>query len=116
MMCPENAALKDETGFDNSLSSKTNFQRGLCGTCKHAAVCIFPRDYHRPVLQCEEFEGEELSAERSKKPAIKLISKADLQEKARSAQYKGLCTLCAIRESCTFPKSESGVWHCEEYE
>ena len=31
--------------------------RGLCSTCNNAASCAFSRDPHRPVLQCEEFEG-----------------------------------------------------------
>jgi len=29
--------------------------------------------------------------------------------------YMGLCKSCANRETCTFPKPEGGVWHCEEY-
>jgi len=27
----------------------------------------------------------------------------------------GLCVDCEARHNCTFPKSEGGVWHCEEY-
>jgi NADH-quinone oxidoreductase subunit E len=30
-------------------------------------------------------------------------------------KYKGLCLNCANRETCTFPKPEGGVWHCDEY-
>lgn len=29
--------------------------------------------------------------------------------------YKGLCMNCANRHECLLPKSEGGVWHCEEY-
>ncbi|MHC4505741.1 MAG: hypothetical protein ACYTFI_20745, partial [Planctomycetota bacterium] len=31
------------------------------------------------------------------------------------ARYRGLCGNCEERRSCTFPKPEGGVWHCEEY-
>jgi len=31
-------------------------------------------------------------------------------------QYKGLCRNCKKRKTCKLPKSEGGVWHCEEYE
>ena len=30
-------------------------------------------------------------------------------------EFKGLCVNCANRHTCLFPKSEGGVWHCEEY-
>ncbi|MEO0114965.1 MAG: NAD(P)H-dependent oxidoreductase subunit E [candidate division WOR-3 bacterium] len=36
---------------------------GLCSTCIKAATCTFPRDPNRPVLECEEFEGETFSPE-----------------------------------------------------
>jgi len=29
--------------------------------------------------------------------------------------FKGLCMNCANRFDCLLPKSEGGVWHCEEY-
>ena len=29
--------------------------------------------------------------------------------------FKGLCMNCANRYNCLLPKSEGGVWHCEEY-
>jgi hypothetical protein len=29
---------------------------------------------------------------------------------------KGLCAHCDKRETCTLPKPEGGVWHCDEYE
>lgn len=28
---------------------------------------------------------------------------------------KGLCVNCMNRDACLLPKSEGGVWHCEEY-
>ena len=60
--------------------------------------------------------------ERYEKPSVTITGKntrssppkqADLKE--NSAQYKGLCQTCEYRETCTYPKPEGGVWHCEEY-
>jgi hypothetical protein len=30
--------------------------------------------------------------------------------------HRGLCINCDVRETCTFPKPEGGVWFCEEYQ
>jgi hypothetical protein len=32
------------------------------------------------------------------------------------SRYSGLCVNCEHRQSCTHPKPEGGVWHCENYE
>ena len=41
---------------------------------------------------------------------------ASSNERGKDArEYEGLCVNCANRETCLFPKSEGGVWHCEEY-
>ncbi len=31
-------------------------------------------------------------------------------------QPPGLCKTCAVRTECKYPKPESGVWHCDEYQ
>ncbi len=80
---------------------------GLCKTCKNAATCTFPREAGRPVRFCDEFDGEEKAEEVKPKVEVKKTPLNDL---------KGLCRLCDRAESCTFPKPEGGVWHCEEYE
>ena len=88
--------------------------RGLCSTCKKAPTCTFPRDPNRPVLQCDEFEGYEYTPD--KKTLPRTSSKAKLSALDEdSGKYKGLCRLCENRETCTYPKSEGGVWHCDEY-
>jgi len=92
---------------------------GLCSTCTKQLVCIFPRDQSRPVMQCEEFEGI------TPDPAKCAEKTRSLSEDSRansstvedhSDTHIGLCSNCEKRETCTFPKPESGVWHCEEYE
>jgi hypothetical protein len=32
-----------------------------------------------------------------------------------SKLYLGLCCNCENNETCQIPKTEGGVWHCEEY-
>jgi len=90
---------------------------GLCSTCRNAPTCMYLRNSSKPVLQCEEYE--EFPSEPGKKPmeAKKPISKnnpgGNPKEKPK---YFGLCANCKHRETCTFPKPQGGVWHCEEYE
>ncbi len=92
--------------------------RGLCMTCFKAPTCTFPRDPERPVLQCDEFEGYPESS----KGAVTLDHVSESPSKVvkeagdEQGKYKGLCKICEKRETCTFPKPETGVWHCEEYE
>lgn len=113
-MNKDNSALKKEKVVDYLLS-KAKVKRGLCSTCIHDSDCTFPRYLIRPVLQCEVFEGENLSPKRRSTNRFRLIRKEDIEDSSKSTQYRGLCKLCTIREGCVFPKPESGVWHCEEY-
>ena len=83
---------------------------GLCRTCRHAAECTFPRDPDHPVLMCEEFEGIRPSPE-----AAPEISAKPRVATEKTTRLQGLCVNCANRDTCTFPKPEGGVWHCEEY-
>jgi hypothetical protein len=53
--------------------------------------------------------------DRSDPPADCLELKFPSGEKY-SNNYAGLCKICGSSEICTFPKSEGGVWECDEYE
>ena len=91
--------------------------KGLCTTCIHASICGLGKNSDSPVIYCEEFEYRfppmsmkaEITANTPKKARDKLT------EERTDHSYKGLCINCENRETCTFPKSEGGVWHCEEY-
>lgn len=91
---------------------------GICSSCKTASACTYTKDFRRPVLQCEEFEGYE---SRPVRTIIKKILPASSPnyistvEEKDSGKYKGLCSICEDRKTCTFIKPEGGVWHCEEY-
>ena len=87
----------------------------LCSSCTYTQDCMYQKDSDRPVWQCEEYEGDENPSEkiRGKNTRSSPPKQADIKE--YSAQYKGLCQTCEYRETCTYPKPEGGVWHCEEY-
>lgn len=76
--------------------------------------CVYPREPEKPILECEEFEGfpSAPSSYPTKKAQAGTGAKGRALEKGR---FKGLCKDCENRKACTFPKSEGGVWHCEEY-
>ncbi len=88
---------------------------GLCKYCLLASECVFPREKGRPIHFCDEFEGggpkETSSPEASVRETRGTESPEELEE-----ELIGLCRNCALRHTCTFPKPEGGVWHCEEYE
>ena len=94
---------------ETPVTEKETCHKGLCSTCRHTETCCYPRNTDEPVLFCEEFEIE-------KAPVSSFIFDNDsFEELPKKMQLKGLCSNCANAITCTFPKSESGVWHCEEY-
>jgi hypothetical protein len=90
---------------------------GLCSTCNNAPGCYY-RARRGPALFCELFDGyappaELFSSERAARPA-------DLSMPHRAAaevtpRHAGLCMNCEHRHTCTYPKPEGGIWHCEDY-
>jgi hypothetical protein len=67
---------------------------------------------------CEEFEGYDT---RPTDPAARrtpthVRSETSAASVGPTSTLKGLCVSCAKRDTCTFPKPEGGVWHCDEFE
>jgi hypothetical protein len=96
--------------------------RGLCSTCEHRATCTYPRDPDQRIHYCCEHDGYQES-EGSVSLALLGTGRASSHlptsprnDEALSTAYKGLCRSCQNRDTCTFPKPEGGVWHCEEYQ
>jgi len=91
---------------------------GLCSCCNSSNTCTYPKDPKRPILQCEEFDGiapSSLKMVPHGKIVPKGFEKIPNPGMCELAQYRGLCSLCEDRLTCTYTKPEGGVWHCEEY-
>jgi hypothetical protein len=89
---------------------------GICAVCQYAPTCIYLKAADQPVLMCEMFEG--YGRKENPAPAPRILSfttSASVAEKD-SSKFAGLCASCKKRETCIYPKSEGGVWRCEEYE
>ncbi len=86
---------------------------GLCTCCNAQQTCTFPRDHGKPILQCEEFDG--IIPSRLKMVSRRKTAKTPLETSIPDSSA-GLCSLCEGRPTCTYPKPEGGVWHCEEYQ
>ena len=80
---------------------------GLCATCAHSPTCLYLKQATRPITQCEEF--------RVFSPQQQGDEKAEAPSVPESSGDKGLCVNCENRDTCTLPRPEGGVWHCEEY-
>jgi len=81
---------------------------GLCATCAHVGTCSLTGCKEAGVFQCSEYEPGEGNPVRSDNPGPWAANPG-------RERLLGLCMDCAGRETCTFPKPEGGVWHCEEY-
>jgi len=93
---------------------------GICEQCIHTEYCTYPKTDERPVMLCGEFEGHSLT-EATKVSGIKDTRPVVTPSKAKQTAepltiLRGLCRTCEKRETCEYPKPESGVWRCEEYE
>lgn len=103
---------------NNDSSANRNF-RGLCKYCKYTSVCRFPRNPEIPVFNCDEYEDDDsitFTAISSEKTISPEDHKSIEKDPGISKKHLGLCSICEICDTCTYPKPEGGVWHCEEYE
>ena len=88
----------------------------LCTTCNYRPDCVRRKRHGKPVLYCEEFDDYQPP----RKKVQRGFAEYDSQEKVEisrlaSERSLGLCSFCENRDSCTIPKNEGGIWHCEEY-
>jgi hypothetical protein len=85
--------------------------RDLCSTCNHAKACGGRSTPEHPIFFCEEFEAFVPAMSPESAPA----APARPTEGHIASAHTGLCMNCDNAETCTSPKPEGGVWHCEEY-
>ena len=100
---------RGEEGIKGSLK-----QVGICSTCNHLEECTSKKNWRGPVFFCEEFDDYLPPKEILLSKKVEVDSDAFRIENEAN-EYSGLCVNCEHRKTCTFPKSEGGVWHCEEY-
>lgn len=89
---------------------------GQCSDCVNAPTCTYVQPYPRRFFECDEYvsiRAIELEDER----IAPIVAEGDGTEAslARTNGRLGLCSTCALCETCTFSSTESGVWHCDEY-
>ncbi len=77
---------------------------------------MFRKDLSSSVHFCEEYEQADSSQVFEVKRFTPANPNADRFIKHSSNKIMGLCSNCKNRKNCSFPKPESGVWHCEEYQ
>jgi len=90
--------------------------RDLCSTCKNILKCTFQRDSQKPVLNCEEFEVEACPSVKTAGEEKSPVTTSVNPENEDAGKFMGLCSNCDNRKTCVFPKSQGGIWHCEEYQ
>jgi len=95
--------------------SKPSAAGGVCLDCKFAPDCIYEAASGRVILQCEQFEMK-FPESAAQAPSIhENPFKSTAHHGRESSSYRGLCSNCDNRETCTYPKPEGGIWRCEEY-
>ena len=92
-------------------SDASGLYRDLCSNCNHAEACAGRNALRRPIFFCEEFDVSVPVAN------SRLVRSVPMEASKRHStnEHAGLCMNCDNAETCTLPKPEGGVWHCEEY-
>jgi hypothetical protein len=65
---------------------------------------MLTKERHEPVRESDSRKGAARKSESRELPA------------GSDRIHRGLCLNCDVRNTCTFPKPEGGVWFCEEYQ
>jgi len=99
--------------WDKLATTDAQEYEGLCMTCNSAPACAFRKRGRGPVLQCEEFDDYQALTAGSEPAAARKLRG---HNPADAGRYKGLCINCDFRETCINAASETGVWHCENYQ
>ena len=81
-------------GFLTALTHYTE----LCPTCQREQTCSRRLRFDRPIVYCDQYVG----------PLDKSLNN-------QFVELKGLCSSCLNRFTCTLPKAEGGIWHCNNY-
>ncbi|MFH0801522.1 MAG: hypothetical protein V2A78_03925 [bacterium] len=91
---------------------------GLCSACINEAGCTYGNTEERQVIQCEQFELSMPSRQKITENEIWRVVKSMVKPSERAetdTHVWGLCKNCGDFPNCTYPRSEGGVWHCEDY-
>jgi hypothetical protein len=93
-------------------------QVGLCSTCNNAAFCVYRAKRGFDATYCDMFDVYGVPTKgngHGESDTFIALTEMKAKQLART-KYKGLCSNCENIDTCTLPKPEEGVWHCEEYE
>lgn len=104
----------------NAQKAQFESSSGICSNCVHAEGCTLNPYLERKVINCGEFEPfppkkRALNVQQVKTELSGIIRKKKAEQNYKT-EYLGICKYCVNREHCTFPRPESGVWTCDEYE
>jgi hypothetical protein len=110
---PSSAGSRAKEGDALSVTAVSEVaSAGLCVTCANADTCVYRKARGKDAQYCEMFDS---SNGGSGARAVTFVAPVEPQVREQTA-LRGLCVNCEHRDSCTLPRAEGGVWHCEEYE
>lgn len=93
--------------------------KDLCSTCIHEPTCVRRAGQSGPIWFCEEFDDSQPASKVRQVPSSgkrKSMSAGGNSNIKIGNRALGLCSNCKNRDTCTYPRPNGGVWHCEDYE
>jgi len=89
-------------------NTSTNAIDYLCSTCNHLDHCTYHRDFKGAIFLCEDFDNAV--------PVLEPVEEhADDRAPVLYSSLKGLCMNCGLAGTCHIPKTETGIWFCDDY-
>jgi len=109
---PSGVPFPDRAGLPaNGQSSISEQYRDLCSSCENAGEHATRGRPRRPIFFCEEFEVSTAASIPESGRAVEEMPR----DTHRGSGRMGLCVNCENAGTCTLPRPEGGIWHCEEY-
>ena len=97
---------------------RSDYNSGLCATCRNSTVCTYVSPDEVAVIFCEEFDTAARESNPSRPDARSVLQRAAAiveAEKDTLLASKNLCINCATSGECIYSHSGDNRWYCEEY-
>jgi hypothetical protein len=87
----------------------------LCAACVQGETCNLRQMPTTPVHECNEYDdGAPVMAQAT--AGLLSVTVASANDDVAPTALNGLCMNCDHEATCKLPRSDGGVWHCEEYQ
>jgi hypothetical protein len=90
----------------------------LCEACGRLELCSFPDSLKQPVRECIRFDRAGVGPVPHGRRGVRLGGSpraGGWDASSSRGREPDMCRTCRNTMRCLFPRSDGGVWYCDEY-